>query len=137
MANKPTSAKTPRTPRTPGAKAAAKPRVGAAKAAKPVVEGETKAATGLRLKALVDSVSESSGIKKKDVKTVIEATLLQMGAALKAGESLNLVGLGRMRVARGATEEGGAITLKLRQGTPGEKAGKADAEPLADADDQD
>ncbi|MBC7478550.1 MAG: HU family DNA-binding protein [Pseudorhodobacter sp.] len=134
MATKPTSAKTPR---TPGPKGAAKPRGGAAKAPKPIVEGETKAATGLRLKALVDAVSQSSGIKKNDVKTVIEATLLQIGAALKAGTSLNLAGLGRMRVARAATEEGGAMTLKLRQGAPGEKAGKAGAEPLADGDDQD
>lgn len=131
MATKTTSA---RPSKTPGPKkASAKPNA----TAKPIVEGETKAATGLRLKSLVDTISESSGIKRQDVKTVIEATLLQIGAALKNGESLNLAGLGRIRVAKAATEEGGAMTLKLRQSAPGEKAGKAGGEPLADTDDQD
>lgn len=101
-------------------------------------EGAVTMASGLRLKELVDKVTETSGVKKPDVKKVIEATLIQIGAALKAGEGLNLVGLGRMRVAR-AAEGGGAMTLKLRmvgQGG-GEKAEKPGADPLAAADDQD
>ena len=100
-------------------------------------KGEAKSAGGLRLKDLVDRVTETSGVKKKDVKTVVEAALAQIGAALKNGDSLNLVGLGRMRVAKAATEAGGAMTLKLRMGTPGEKAEKPGAGPLADAEDQD
>ena len=74
-------------------------------------EGEGTAASGLRLKDLVDRVAETSGVKKQDVKKVIEAALMQMGAALQAGEGLNLPGLGKMRVARPA-ENGGAMTLK-------------------------
>ena len=92
--------------------AAADKREGQALPAKPrpaltVVksEGEVTVASGLRLKDLVDKVAETSGVKKQDVKKVIEAALIQMGAALKAGEGLNLVGLGRMRVAKAA--EGG------------------------------
>ena len=134
MATKPT---TPRTPRTPGPKAA-KPRAAASKTPKPEVEGEAKAApSGLRLKALVDQVAETSGVKKKDVKTVVEATLVLIGAALKKGDNLNLTGLGRMRVAKAATEEGGAMTLKLRQGGPAAKGENPDAEALADGEDQD
>ena len=140
----------PKPPKSPSMKPAAKrpaadkPK-GQASAAKARVdltvvksEGEVTAASGLRLKDLVDRVAETSGVKKQDVKKVIEAALIQMGAALKAGEGLNLVGLGRMRVAK-AAEGGGAMTLKLRMAGPGdgEKAKKPGADPLAAGDDQD
>ena len=130
----------PTTPKNP--KAAAKPR-GAAnlKVVKSDVPGAdgaaAKAVVGLRLKDLVDRIAVSTGLKKKDVKTVVEAALIQMGTALKAGENLHLVGLGKLRVVRSAVEGGGAMTLKLRQGGPGEKADKAGDAPLAADDDQD
>ena len=143
MAAKPTAPKTPRPPAKPRQTPprVAKPNAVAAQAPVAVTEDGTDAATkpaaGLRLKDLVDLVVASSGIKKKDVRTVVEAALSEMGAALQKGESLNLVGLGKMRVVKAAAEAGGAMTLKLRVGLPGEKAGKAGADPLADAEDQD
>ena len=150
MATKPTTPKTPGKPgaKTDGAKAAA--RAGRAK----LVSGATatlsvvgdadaegagpgRAASGLRLKELVDRVVAATGGKKKGVKEVVEATLLQMGEALKKGESLNLPAFGKLRVARAGAEGGGAMTLKLRQGTGGGAKAKSDMAPIADADDQD
>lgn len=147
MATKPTAAKTPKTatakPATAktGARAAAKPA--ARKTAKPETDaaGEGKKADlSLRLKALVDGVTETSGVKKKDVKTVVEAALAQMGAALARGESVNLPGLGHMRVARKGTAESPSMTLKLRQGEGGKGKGKSavadDKETLAEDSEQ-
>ena len=97
-----------------------------------------KAGTGLRMKELVDRVVAATGGKKKGVKEIVEATLLQMGEALKKGESLNLPAFGRVRVARQGAEGGGAMTLKLRQGGPsGGGAGGKAKEALAEAEDQD
>ena len=67
----------------------------------------------------------------------VEATLAQMGDALQKGESLNLPAFGKVRVARAGSEAGGAMTLKMRQGTGGAGKGKAAKEPIADAEDQD
>ena len=168
MATKPTSSKptsskpatskpaTPKTPKPPG-----QPRANATKTANPKAvmagqvapndggpeaeDGAANAASGMRLKDLVEHVAASSGFKKKDVKAVLDAALMKMAAALKQGENLNLAGLGRIRVARAAAGDGGAMTLKLRMAGPGggpggglgEKAGKPGAAPLADGDDQD
>ena len=151
MATKPT---TPKTAAKPGA------RTGAAKAAGPRVanpklvhdaepvakaqmdgamagdaaEGDAKAkgAVGLRLKELVDRVVAATGGKKKGVKEIVEATLTQMGEALQRGESLNLPAFGKARVTRPATEAGGAMTVKLRQGTGSPGAGKPVKESLAE-----
>jgi DNA-binding protein HU-alpha len=96
----------------------------------------TVASVELRLKDLLDHVTKASGFKKKDVKVVVEATVAQIGAALRKGEAWTLPGLGRLRVVRVAAEAGGAMTLKLRLPTPGAKAG-ADAKPEADGQDAD
>ena len=152
MASKPTNPKNPAKTGNPagGANAAAraaKPKLVAGGAALSVVGAEDaegavngKAASGLRLKELVDRVVAATGGKKKDVKQVVEATLVAMGAALQKGESLNLPAFGKLRVARQGAEGGGAMTLKLRQVTGGGKGGagaKTDKDPIADADDQD
>ena len=146
MATKPT---TPKTPGKPGATKAAvraggPKRVPGATPALSVVgdadaegAGPGRAASGLRLKELVDRVVAATGGKKKGVKEVVEATLLQMGEALKKGESLNLPAFGKLRVARAGVEGGGAMTLKLRQATGGGAKAKSDKESLADADDHD
>ena len=146
MATKPTS---PNAGNKAGAKAAG-PRATKAKAAAAgdpalAVEGEGEAAkgvAGLRLKQLVDRVVAATGGKKKGVKEIVEATLLQMGEALKNGENLNLPAFGKVRIARQAAEgTTGAMTLKMRQGggTGGGAGAKAQAEKeaLADAADQD
>ena len=102
-----------------------------------VGEEGAKAATGMRLKDLVDRVVAATGGKKKGVKEVVEATLTQLGEALAKGESLNLPALGKMRVARAGAEGGGAMTLKLRQGNGGGAKGKSAKDPIADGADQD
>lgn len=127
MATKATPAKTPKAAGKTGAKAAAaakpKPAVSAEAGAE---AGAAKATVGLRLKALIDRVTEASGGKRKDVKTIVEAALVEMGAVLARGEPLSLPGLGHLRVARKATEASPVMTLKLRQGEPGGKAKAAD-----------
>ena len=96
-----------------------------------------RAASGLRLKELVERVVAATGGKRKGVKEVVEATLLLMGEALHRGESLNLPAFGKLRVARAGTEGGGAMTLKLRQTTGGGARANSGKESLADAEDQD
>ncbi len=136
----PTKTTTPKSPVRTSPRVARPKPVQSADGADPVeggAEGAGKGANGLRLKWLVDQVVASTGVKKKGVKEVVEATLVQMGTALKAGETLNLPGLGKMRVVRQPAEEGGALTLKLRQPTPGTGKENSDAEPIADDADQD
>ena len=132
---KPVAAKIPRA-------AAARPKPVAA--ADPALatgseDGEAKAGAkaGLRLKDLVDLVSAATGGKKKGVKEIVEATLGQMGAALQKGESLNLPGFGKVRVARQGNEAGGAMTLKLRPSSGPAAKGKPGKDPIADESDQD
>ncbi len=131
--------------KTPGARAAAKParKAAAAKAATAVdgaAPGAAQTDLSLRLKALVDGITETSGVKKKDVKTVVEAALAQIGAALARGATVNLPGLGHLRVARKATPDSPSMTLKLRQGEAGKAKGKAapadEKQPLAEDSDQ-
>ena len=141
MATKPIAAKSPKA----AARIAAKP---ARKSPMPKKTNETadgtakaaKTALSLRLKGLLDGVSETSGAKKKDVKTIVEAALVQIGAALARGESVNLPGLGHLRVARKGTAESPSMTLKLRQGDGSKGKGKSaaadDKESLAEDSDQ-
>lgn len=132
MVSKPTTpkaSKAPTKPRTTTPKVA-EPAVDAAMAVSAEaglaevglaeVEAEVVAATDMRLKDLLDQVTRASGFKKKDVKLVVEATLARMATALQQGQSMNLTGLGRLRVVRPAVD-GGAMTLKLRMATPGAK----------------
>ena len=154
MATKPSNPNSPGKsgPRTGGARTGgpraagrdAKPKLVPGAAALSVVgdaEGgdgaRGRAASGLRLKDLVDRVVAATGGKKKGVKEVVEATLAQMGAALHKGESLNLPAFGKLRVARAGAEGGGAMTLKLRQATGAGAKAKADKDAIADAEDQD
>ncbi len=139
MATRPS---TPKSPAKGGPAAKAKP--GAATPALSVVGGEVgdeaateKAGAGLRLKDLVDRVVAATGGKRKGVKELVEATLVQMGEALQRGDSLNLPGLGKVRVARPGAEGGGAMTLKLRLPTGGAGKAKTGDGPIADGADQD
>lgn len=132
-----------------GAKTAAKPasakagaKAAGAKAAVTAdqagVEDQTVAETApasneLRLRDLIDKVATRTGTKKPQARPVIEAVLEELGAALAAGQGLNLPGLGKARVARAADTPAGAMTVKLRRPQPGaEKPKQADAQPLAD-----
>jgi len=100
--------------------------------------GDANVATApvtLRLKTLVERVVASTGGKKKGVKEVVEATLAQLGLALKNGEMLNLPEFGKVRVAKlQGKEPGSAMTLKLR---PNGKAGMGGSPAVALAEPKD
>ena len=97
------------------------------------VEGAEDTGTAgpvLRLKGLLDAVVAATGSKKQEVKTIVEAALLQIGDALQRGENLNLPGLGKARVVRPQAADGSAaMTVKLRRPVPGEAGKEAVAEP--------
>lgn len=70
----------------------------------------------LRKKELFDLVVARSGMKKKDVKPVVEAMLAVLGDALAEQREMNLQPLGKLKVQRGKElHDGRALVLKLRQ----------------------
>ena len=89
----------------------------------------------LKVKDLIDRVCTRSGVKRKDAKGVIEATLAVLGDALAKGEHLNLPGLGKAKVSRQKDTAGGEMLIvKIKRG--GDKAPKKDdKEALAEAED--
>ena len=98
------------------------------------VEDGVKLNTALRVKDLVDRVSNAGDFKKKDVRDIVEATLAELGRALEAGEVLNLPPFGKLRVGRTRDlANGSMMTLKLRR-MPAKPGGKKAGTPgLADA----
>ncbi|MGB5864609.1 MAG: HU family DNA-binding protein [Sulfitobacter sp.] len=70
----------------------------------------------LRKKELFDLVVTRSGLKKRDVKPVVEAMLAVLGDALAEQREMNLPPLGKIKVQRGKElPDGRALVLKLRQ----------------------
>ena len=99
----------------------------------PVPTGETPALVTLRKKDLVERVCEASGLKKKDVKPVIEATLRVLGDALEAGSALAIPPLGKARVNRQTGSTGDEVlVVKLRRPSPAATAAVTAAEPGED-----
>jgi len=98
------------------------------------VENDVKINTALRVKDLVDRVSNAGNFKKKDVRDIVEATLAELGRALEAGVVLNLPPFGKLRVGRTRDlANGSMMTLKLRR-MPAKAGGKKAGIPgLADA----
>jgi predicted DNA-binding protein (UPF0251 family) len=82
----------------------------------------TEKVEALKLKQLVEAVAEKTDAKKKLVRDVIEAALVEMADALSKGHSLSLPGLGNMRVIK-TQEKGDAkmMVLRLRVGGNGAK----------------
>lgn len=120
----------PPTDPEPAPTPAPEPEVDDAPGAAPALK---ERAASLKLRELVDRVSEATGGKKKDIKEIIEATLTQLGEALAKGEELNLPGVGKVRVARSADKDGRSLmTLKVRGVGGAQRKGQKDA--LADAD---
>ena len=102
-------------------KAAVKAVVEAPKTTPVVVEGPQPVVSGpvMRKKELIDLVVERSGIKKKDAKPVVEATLAILGEALAETRELNLQPLGKVKVRREKLMPNGRILVtKLRQSMP-------------------
>ena len=70
----------------------------------------------LKKKELFDLVVARSGMKKKDVKPVVEAMLGVLGDVLAEQRELNLQPLGKLKVQRAKElPDGRALNLKLRQ----------------------
>ncbi|NNE52551.1 MAG: hypothetical protein HKN30_09125 [Sulfitobacter sp.] len=70
----------------------------------------------LRKKELVDAVVERSGLKKKDVKPVVEATLAELGAALSENRELNLQPMGKLMIRKEKhLPNGRMLVAKIRQ----------------------
>jgi DNA-binding protein HU-alpha len=102
-------------------KAAVKAVVEAPKATPVVVEGPQPVVSGpmMRKKELIDLVVERSGIKKKDAKPVVEATLAILGEALADARELNLQPLGKVKVRREKQMPNGRVLVtKIRQSMP-------------------
>lgn len=117
-----TSTKSKTTVKTPSAEAVAKvdtdsaPK--AATATPSVVEtlSPVVVSNELRKKELFELVVERSGMKKKDVKPVVEAMLAVLGDAFSEQREMNLPPLGKLKVQRGKElADGRALVLKLRQ----------------------
>jgi hypothetical protein len=82
---------------------------------------------------LVEKVVKRSGVKKKDVKQVVDAMLALMGEALVEGRELILQPMGRIKTTRIKDSGNGRVLIcKLRQGGGEGKGGK---DPLAEDDD--
>ncbi len=84
---------------------------------------------------LIDRVVESSGIKKKAAKPVVEAMLKELGDALSQGETLNLQPFGKGIIKnRKELENAEVIELRLRRSKQARiAAGGAPKDPLAEA----
>jgi len=84
-------------------------------------EGQA-AAPALRKKELIERIVQTSGMKRRDVKPVVEATLSVMGQALTSGESLNIQPLGRIVVnRRKELANGEVLVTRIRRTSPAEK----------------
>ena len=94
----------------------------AAKTLKPtVVDAPQAVIVGpmMRKKELVDVVVARSGMKKKDVKPVVEMMLSVLGEAIADNRELNLPPFGRLKVRREKTlPNGRMVVAKIRQSTP-------------------
>ena len=88
---------------------APKPRIAAQ--AEPAPEGEA-----MKKKDFIDRVVERSGVKKRDAKPAIEATMAELADLLAAGRDLNLPPMGKLKSVKSKEVGDGAqvLTLKLR-----------------------
>lgn len=70
----------------------------------------------LRKKELLDTVAERSGVKRKDVKLVVEALLATLGETLDAGRQIQLPPLGKVKINRILEKENGNVLIcRLRR----------------------
>ncbi|MGC1504770.1 MAG: HU family DNA-binding protein [Sulfitobacter sp.] len=76
----------------------------------------------MRKKELIETVVERSGLKKKDVKPVVEMMLTVLGDAIADNRELNLPPLGRLKIRREKKLPNGRIVVaKIRQSSPSEQ----------------
>lgn len=138
-----TNSKKPKTAKEGSAAAPTSPLDGsapaAAKQAEPtVVDAPQAVIIGpmMRKKELVDTVVLRSGLKKKDVKPIVEAMLSVMGEAIGDNRELNLPPFGRLKVRREKKlANGRMVVAKIRQNNPSDADAKPDAPETFDTSD--
>lgn len=102
-----------------------------------VVEGQQPVVAGpqMRKKELVDAVVAQTGMKKKNVKPVVEATLAILGAALGDNRELNLQPFGHLKVRKERElANGRMVVAKVRQTQPNPDAAEASAAAKPEAE---
>ncbi len=132
----PKSTKTPSASKTKKPDTAAKPKKAAAAKTAPTKASTAPAAAQvaptvvdapqavilgprMRKKELVDTVVTRSGMKKKDVKPVVETMLAVLGEALADNRELNLSPFGHLKIRREKKLANGRVVVaKIRQPTP-------------------
>lgn len=133
-AKKTTTTKATTTKKAAVKKAAVKKATPAKAAPAPTVVEESKpvvAGPVLKRPELVDRVVAQTGMKKKDVKPVVDAMLEVMGAGLAKGEEMNLPPLGKITFNRvKELAKAKVMIVKVRQ--PHANA-PSDKDPLAEA----
>ncbi|WP_425098406.1 HU family DNA-binding protein [Tropicibacter sp. S64] len=96
-------------------------------------ETSTPLAEALNKAELIDLVVERSGLRKRDAKPAVEATLAILGQALADGRALNLRGLGKARhVAVKERDNARVINLRLRQSKQVENSAQDPLDPLGE-----
>ncbi|WP_096785713.1 HU family DNA-binding protein [Rhodobacter sp. CZR27] len=94
---------------------------------------ETRGAAVLRKKDLIEQVAGATGVKRKEVREAVEATLVALGEALERGDELNLPPLGHLKVQR-RNDIGAGIRMMVRLRRTAVKDGEKDStQALADA----
>ncbi|MEZ5779927.1 MAG: HU family DNA-binding protein [Paracoccaceae bacterium] len=121
--------------------AAGAPRLAAVPAAAPVQPADEPIAVTVRepvlkKKELIERVVEASGMKRKDVKPIVESTLKVLGDALSAGAGLVLPPFGKAKINRQKDlASGEMMIIKLRRDGPAYEASRDADEDLAKDDD--
>lgn len=134
-----TTASKPRAPRkTPARKPAPKPTPDSADEAvqdAPLSEAADAPPALLDLKKaeLVDLVVARSGVKKRDAKPAVEATLAVLGQALAEGRPLNLAPLGKAKHLTVKDKDNArVINMRLRQPKQAEISDPTPLDPSAE-----
>ncbi len=77
----------------------------------------------------MDRVATACGSSKADVKPVVQAVLTELGKALAAGQDMNLMPLGKIKITRENPIEGGRMfVVRIRQLAEAPAAAKDDDE---------
>ncbi len=121
--------------RTAPEKAAAEPAA-QARAGMPVQGVSLQAPAALGKKQLIEEVVARSGVKKKDVKPVVEAMLGVLGESVAAGRELNLQPFGKITIRKQNEKASARVSVaRIRQSRGRDRNGgqKPRKDPLAEA----
>jgi DNA-binding protein HU-alpha len=97
--------------------------------AKVVSTRAVRSGAQIKKKDMVERVATASGVKKADVKAVLDATFVLIAERLAAGDELQVPPLGRLRMLR-EKDTGRARIATLRLQLAGDEDGSKD--PLAE-----